>query len=262
MDDDGITSVAPVADRPLTQGRRTCPDGVVEFPAALPHGPITTVVDGVYLVRGTFQMGPGMRIGRTMTIVALSDGLAILNAVRLDASGERELERLGTVKHLVKLSDSHGVDEPYYVDRYEPEVWTLPDAKAGRVTATQALGPAVPIPGARLLRYPGTRGWHESALLLPHGEGTLVSCDALQNHADFDGANFVGRIMTPLLGFKGGVIVPPMWRKAQKVPPEGVRAAMAEVSACTFQNLITGHGPAVVGGAGELVRAAIEAAAS
>jgi len=211
----------------------------MEFSAALPHGPITPVTDGVYIVRGSFQMGPGMRIGRSMTIVQEPEGLTILNAVRLSAAGEQELERLGKVKHLIKLSDSHGIDEPYYVDRYKPEVWALPNAKLGQMRATQTLGPGTPIAGSVVLHFPGTNGWRECALWLKAGGGTLVACDALQNHADGEGTSFVGRMITPLLGFKGGVIV----------------------AARDFQNLVTGHGPAVVGGADELVRTAIEAAA-
>src|SRR3954447_24916246 len=99
------------------------------FPAALPHGPITKVVDGVYSVRSGFRMGPGVVISRTMTIVQADDGLALLNAARLSDEGHAELERIGPIKHLIKLSDSHGVDEPYFIDRYKPEVWTLDGVK-------------------------------------------------------------------------------------------------------------------------------------
>jgi len=207
-------------------------------------------------------MGPGMRIGRTMTVVQGPDGLTILNAVRLSAAGEQELDRLGKVKHLVKLSDSHGIDEPYYVDRYKPEAWALPNAKLKGIVATRALGPSSPIVDSVVLRFPGTTGWLECALWVPHGGGTLIACDALQNHADGEGTSFVGRFMTSLLGFKGGVIVAPMWRKYQKVSGAGVRSALAQVAGRDFEVLVTGHGPAVVGRAGEAVRAAIESAAS
>ena len=206
-------------------------------------------------------MGPGMRIGRTMTIVQGAEGLTVINSVRLSADGEKALDRLGKVKHLVKLSDSHGLDEPYYADRYKPEVWALPNAKLRGIVATKSLGPSSPIADSVVLRFPGTTGWLECALWLPHGGGTLIACDALQNHADAEGTSLAGRMMTSLLGFKGGVIVAPMWRKYQKVSGEGVRTAMAQIAARDFQNLATGHGPAVVGRASELVRSAIEGAA-
>jgi hypothetical protein len=230
------------------------------FPAALAHGPITRVADGVHVVRGTFKMR-GMRIGRTMTIVEGDDGLVILNAVRLDASGEAELERLGKVAHLVKLSDSHGLDEPYYADRFKPVVWTLEGASVAGATSTKQLGPETPLSDGTLLRFPGATAWKESAMHIARGGGTLVTCDAIQNHADADGVSFMGRLMMPILGFKGGVISAPMWRRFQKMKGAAVTAAYAPVVERSFANLVTGHGPAHIGGADEQVRAAVARAA-
>jgi hypothetical protein len=232
----------------------------MNHPVPLAHGPIVPVVDGVFLVRGAFQMGPLMRIGRTMTVVQQGDELTIVNAVRLSPQGEARLERLGKVKHLVKLSDSHGIDEPYYADRYAPEVWTLPGAKVNGFAATRELGPASPIAGSVVVEFPGATGWREVALWLPQGAGTLVSCDALQNHADAAGANWFGRVMGSILGFKGGVIVAPMWRRFQKVQGAALEQAFAPATMRPFANLVTGHGPAVVGGADQLVRRAIKKA--
>lgn len=234
---------------------------MVVFPKALPHDPITKVADGIYTVRGGFQMGPGLRISRTMTIVEGADGLVLLNAMRLSEEGEAELERLGAVKHVLKLSDSHGIDEPYVVDRYRPEVWALERARlrAG-VTRTRVLGPDGPVPGAKVVGFPGTSGWAEVAYLVPGSGGTLVTCDSLQHHVDLSHTTLFARIMTPLLGFTGGLIVASMWRKLQKVQGAAVRAAFAEVLAHPYENLVTGHGPAIAGGADGVVRRAVDAA--
>ena len=40
---------------------------------------------------------------RTMTVVRSGSELALINAVRLDPAGERELRKLGAVKHVVTL---------------------------------------------------------------------------------------------------------------------------------------------------------------
>jgi hypothetical protein len=233
------------------------------FPSALAHGPITPVVEGVFLVRGAYRMGPGMLISRTMTVVKNPDGLVVLNAIRLSEAGHAELDRMGVVKHLVKLSESHGIDEPFYVDRYKPDLWTMPGAKldAG-VVATKVLGPACPIDGGVVLDFPGSAGWKERALWIPNGGGTLISCDALQNHADREFTSAGGRLMSSLLGFKGGVIVAPMWRKMQKLRGAQLGAALAAIAQLNFANLITGHGPASVGSANQLVKAAIERASA
>jgi hypothetical protein len=84
----------------------------------------------------------------------------------------------------------------------------------------------------------------------------------VQNHVDGEHTSFLARVMTPLMGFKGGVIVAPMWRNIQKVKGAQVTAALAQVSALSFANLVTGHGPAVVGGADAIVRGAIERASA
>jgi hypothetical protein len=62
------------------------------------------------------------------------------------------------------------------------------------------------------------------------------------------------------MGFKGGVIVAPMWRRFQKVQGAAVERAFAQTTSRSFANLVTGHGPAVVGGADSLVRKAVASA--
>lgn len=235
---------------------------MANFPLARPHGPLTRVAEGVHCVRGGFAMGPGVMISRTMTVLQAGDGLVILNAVRLSDAGQAELDAMGKVKHLVKLSDSHAIDEPFYADRYAPEVWTLPDAKLQGITATRKLGPDGPVAGGVVVTFAGTRGWREVAYWVPLGGGTLVTCDAVQNCADTDGASFLGRVMMSLMGFKGGVIVPPMWRRMQKVSGVQVREAFACFAGLACANLVTGHGPPLVGGADAAVRAAIARASA
>lgn len=232
------------------------------FPDALPHGPLTPVVDGVYCVRGAFRMGPGVIIGRTMTVVDTRDGLVILNAVRLTDSAQAELDELGPVKHLVKLSDSHSVDEPFYADRYKPAVWSFPGADMGGLSVDRSLGPDGPVGGGVVVDYGETAGWREGAYLLPMGGGTLVTCDAIQNCADIEGFSFLGRAMTAVMGFRGGVIVPPMWRRFQKVSGSRVGETLSGLAGLSFANLVTGHGPAIAGGADASVRSAIERASA
>lgn len=195
-----------------------------------------------------------------MTVIEAGDGLAVLNAARLSEDGHAELERIGPVKHLIKLSDSHGVDEPYFVDRYKPEVWTLDGVKS--IAGTRRLGPDNPLSGGKVIALSGINGWRECMYLAPQGGGTLIACDALQNHADMEGASFVARLITPLMGFKGGLIVAPMWRKYQKVSGLHVAAAFEPALALSFANVVTGHGPALTYDASALVRGAVERASA
>jgi hypothetical protein len=203
-------------------------------------------------------MRPGMTISRTMTVLDTGAGLVVLNAVRLTDAGHTELDALGKVTHLVKLSDSHGIDEPFYADRYAPQTWVLHGSRRAGAPTDKALAGEGPIPGGVVVDFAGTNGWRECAYWTPLGGGTLVTCDAIQNCADSEGASFIARSMMPFLGFKGGVIQPAMWRRLQKLPPPKIRGVLAGLAPLAFENLITGHGPPIAGGADKLVRAAID----
>ena len=113
-----------------------------------------------------------------------------------------------------------------------------------------------------MIDYAGTSGWREAGYFVPFGGGTLITCDAIQNCADRDRMSFVGGLMTGLMGFKGGVIVPPMWQKFQKVRGPKIRETLARLLERPFHNLVTGHGPPLSGGADAQVRAAIDRASA
>ena len=234
---------------------------MARFPDALPHGPLTSVADGVFCVAGAFRMGPGVIIARTMTVLTGEDGLVVLNAIRLSEEVQSELDDLGRVHHLIKLSDSHGIDEPFYVDFYKPTVWSLPGADMGELSVDRSLGPDGPVSGGVVVDYGLTEGWREAAYWVPTAGGTLVTCDAIQNCVG-TGLSFLGRMMTSAMGFKGGVVVPPMWRRFQKLKGAAVRETLSGLTDFSFENLVTGHGPPVAGGADSLVRAAIERASA
>lgn len=231
---------------------------MASHPESLAHGAIAKVADDVYCVRGGFKMGPGVVISRTMTLIVAGDGLVVFNAVRLNDETEAELEGIGPVKHLVKLSDSHAVDEPYYAEHYKATVWSIPGADLGGLTADKTFGPDGPIPGGVVVDFGETKGWREAAYLVPQGGGTLITCDAVQNHCDGEGASFGGKIMMSLMGFKGGVLVPPMWRRFQKLKGPALTETLSGLKGLSFENLVTGHGPPIVGGADSIVHAAID----
>ena len=47
---------------------------MTNFPDSLPHGPLTSVADDIFCVRGGFRMGPGAIISRSMTVVKTEFG--------------------------------------------------------------------------------------------------------------------------------------------------------------------------------------------
>ena len=231
------------------------------FAAALAHGAITPVTDDVFAVQGAFKLGPGVHIGRTMTIARAGGELVLFNPVRLSKQGEVALDALGRVAHLVKLSDSHGVDEPYYRHRYEAKLWAFPGAKLDGRSADELLAGEGPIPGGLSVLYRGNAGWCEGAYLIAGGGGTLVTCDAIQNHNDHEFTSFGGRMALKVARVPSRVAVPSLWRRSQKLNREGLLDTLGPLRSLEFEHLVTGHGPASVGNASALVRKAIDAAA-
>ena len=93
------------------------------YPPALPQEPILEIFPDVYLVHGSAKIGPGMRMNRNMIVARQDRDLTVIGPVRLSSADESQLDSLGTVKHVIRLGYSHGLDDRYYVERYGAEFW-------------------------------------------------------------------------------------------------------------------------------------------
>jgi hypothetical protein len=236
-------------------------------PPALAHGDIAEVLPGIHFVTGTVGM-PGplpVRFSRNMTIVRQGERLVVINAVRLDDAGLAKLDSLGKVTDVIRIAGNHGMDDPFYQDRYKAKVWAVAGQRytAGFDTnaANVYLEPDVemtdktelPIAGARL--YVIHSKPPEALLLLEQSDGTLVTGDSLQHWATPDAYfNFVGRTMMRLFGFIKPHNVGPAWLKQCKPPKEDLRGLLD----LPFVNVLPAHGAAVLGEARERYRPAVE----
>jgi hypothetical protein len=186
------------------------------FPPAFPHGPIVEVFPNVFTVSGSARFAPLISITRNMTIVREGSALTLISAVRLSPEGEAELSRLGEVKHLVKIGFFHGMDDPYYMDRYHPTLWAPPGAKhRGELTTDRELRPgdALPLSDGSLFAFEnGTKP--ETAIVLEREGGILLSCDSVQNWVNFEGCSRLGGLMMRAMGFLGPAKIGPGWRSA------------------------------------------------
>jgi hypothetical protein len=225
------------------------------FAPVCPHGKVVKVFDDVYMVEGSFPMLPGVRIGRAMTIVKNGDDLTVINSIRVDEETEEEIKKLGTIKNLVRLCTGHGLDDPYYFQTFKPKYYSVakePMANAPHdVNLTEES--EVPIPDAKVIVFKNIpKGAEpECAMLIPQGGSTLVTVDAIQNGATPDHSSFLGRNMTYMLGFNHTCNCPPLWRHNNGMDHWN---DMERILALEWDNLCTGHGPAMVGGA----KAAVE----
>jgi hypothetical protein len=157
-----------------------------EFPPALPHGPVEEVFPDVFFVTGTMRgefFGSMWQFSRNMTVVRDRGQLTIVNSVRLGPDGLAELDRLGTVANIVRIGDMHGVDDPFYVDRYRAKFWAVPGmAIQDELTVDVPLltGGQMPFSACSLFEFKTTK-LPEAILRLDREGGIMIACDSLQN---------------------------------------------------------------------------------
>jgi hypothetical protein len=232
------------------------------YPPAFPHGSIEEILPDVFMVRGSVRMNPLIRITRNMAIVRHAGELTLVDPIRLNEGEERRLRDLGTVKRILRLGPLHGLDDPYYVDQFQAELWaqeeseTYPEPKLDvRLRADAEL----PFPDAELFCFEGTTHM-ESALLIRRGGGLLITCDSIQNYGDYRYNNLLARVVMPFLGFSRTTLVGPIWLKL--MTPEGgsLEPEFRRLLQLEFDHLLSAHGSLLRGGAHVAVEAAVDRA--
>ncbi|MDP2305699.1 MAG: hypothetical protein Q8P18_06700 [Pseudomonadota bacterium] len=230
---------------------------MADFPAAMPHGPLTEVFPDVFVVEGGFRFGPGLTIGRNMTVVRQGDELTVINSVRLTPEGEQALATLGRVVNVVRIGAFHSLDDPYFVDRYKPVLWAPPGTRhGGGLQTTRELVPGQsPLDGARVFAFEkGKRP--EAAIVVGAdraGGGVLVTCDSYQNWTHYDGCSLLGGLLTRAMGF-GPTLIGGPWTK--QMGPD-VRLDFQRLLDEPFSHLVPGHGSPLADRAKEGLRTAM-----
>ena len=239
------------------------------FPAALEHGKFTEVFPDIFMITGTMRMtGRPMSFSRNMIVARENGSLTLINSVRLADYGLKDLEALGKVKNVVRLAGFHGMDDPFYRDRYDATVYAIKgqvyvdgfdlDAES-HFSADRMLGAAdeLPISGARLYTFKSAKP-PEAVLLMLRDDGILVSGDSLQNWQAPDRYfSLMARVMMRVMGFIKPFAVGPGWRKFGKPSREDLLGLLD----LRFEHVLPAHGGEVIGDAKEKFRPAIEAAA-
>jgi hypothetical protein len=236
-------------------------------PAALPHGEIREVFPGVFFTTGTMRMaGPiPVRFSRNMTIVREGERLVIVNSVRLTEEGLRRLDGLGKVTDVLRIAGYHGMDDPFYKERYGARIWAVKGqrytAGFGRKTAEPYFMPDVEMDATTELPLSGAKVYvlgsrpAEGLLLLERAGGILVSGDCLQNWHRTDGYfNLLSKLMMKRMGFIKPHNVGPAWLKQANPPIDELRGILD----LGFEHVLPAHGAPVQGGAKEKYRPRIE----
>jgi hypothetical protein len=238
------------------------------FPDAMPHGTIEEAFPNVYVVKGTAKPPTTpvtVCISRNMTIVKQTNGnedeLALINTIRLNETDLAELDKLGKVKHIIRIGGYHGMDDAFYVDRYkDTTLWSVEkNYFAGFDSSSEPYMQAdnlltedskLPIKDATLHIIQSSTP-KEGLILLKNraaeGANIMVSGDCLQNLQPKGDKyfNFAGGWMMWFMGFLKPHNIGPGWYAGAKAKKQDVLALLD----LDFEHVIPGHGEICVGGA-------------
>jgi hypothetical protein len=225
-----------------------------------PHDPIEPIAADVFMARGSVRLNALMRITRNMAIIRHGGELTLVDPIRLDEAGEAQLRGLGEVKRILRLGCFHGLDDPYYVDTFNAELWS-------QVGGTTYTAPAIdceltestelPFPDAEIFCFNGTKQ-PESMLLLKKSGGLLLACDAIQHYGDYRHNNLPARLLMPFIGFPKTTIIGPIWLKMMTSEGASLKGEFERLLRWEFDGLLSAHGSYLSGGAHAAVGAAVE----
>ena len=211
---------------------------------AMPHGEIEELFTDVFFVTGTTKptfLEMSWQFSRNMVIIREGGTLTLINTVRLDEAGLAKLDRLGTVKNIIKLGAFHGMDDAFYRARYGARQWALPNMEheGGHATDAELVpGGDTPFANAQVFVFE-TSAKPEGLILIERDGGILISCDSLQNWVEpdrFFSDESIER-MKPM-GFIQPANIGPGWRTACKPQPSDFN----RLKALRFRHLLPAHG--------------------
>ena len=224
------------------------------YPDAVSHGALEKVTDDIYVVRGGHIMMKGMVIELTMTVIKQGSDLVIVNAMRVSPEMEAEIQKLGKIKHLVQICGGHGTYDQYYIDTFKTTFWDLPgrdEAKTPKGDKILSDGGDFPVKGAKVMKIKDV-SIPEFVVWLPHGGGTLVTADFIQNGRPKEFENFMGSVFAHMVGFNNGrCSCPPLFRLGFNTGVDMYANNGPRIMALDFKNICPGHGPAQIGDAKE-----------
>lgn len=234
----------------------------MEYPAALPHTPPEQIGEDLFVVYGSVQPGAVVRFTRNMAVVREGSELTLIDPVRMDDNGLAALDALGNVRHVLRLGPMHGMDDPFYIERYGAAFWSFPDGSAYSQPAIDhklADGSALPFGDASLFAFRHLRQT-EGAIVLHRDPGVLLTCDSIQSYATpphKPHTNLLTRLIMRFIGFPNETLVGPIWLRMLAEDRDLVRAEFDRLLTLDFDQLLSAHGTFLRAGAHDAVARAV-----
>jgi hypothetical protein len=213
------------------------------YPSATAHDSIEKLFENVYWVHGSIRVGPSMTMNRNMVIIKSPEGLTLVNPVRLNIEEEQKLLALGDIKVVMRLGDFHGLDDQYYVDKFQAQFW----CQSGQSTYKTPLADTIinedtkpTIANAEFFIFSSSI-YPEAALFLKDCE-LLITTDSIQNLTDWSYTTLFTQLMLKLMGFKLDLIIGKPWLK--RVTPKGTSLCgdFERLLKLDFKHIIAAHG--------------------
>jgi len=235
----------------------------MSFPAAQPHDPPKQIGEDLFVVHGSVKLFPIMRITRNMTIVRNGNELTLIHPVRMNDAGLAQLEALGEVKHVLRLGPYHGLDDPFYVDRYDAQMWSFEGGTTytePKITNPLTTAGELPFPNATLFAFDHLKE-PEGVVVLERDTNVLLTCDCIQSYSTpphMPHTGWIARKMLPFAGFPNKTIIGPIWVKQLATDEAGIKAEFERLLTLEFDQLLSAHGTFVERGAHAEVEAAFD----
>jgi len=220
-----------------------------EYPAAFAHGNIQEVLPDIFIVMGAsiFEYeGNIIQKSNNMVIVRNGSVLTLVNTLRLNEEGLKELDKLGRVTQVIRLGAFHDRNDVFYLDLYKAKLWALKGMvhKDNR-QADFIIGETtdiVPFPDASFFKFE-TALLPEAILHIVRLGGILITCDSIKNWTKVDeyfskktGKEFLDQ------GLIKPVNIDKIWLGAMK--PK--KSDFARLKSLSFRHLISAHGQPII----------------
>lgn len=216
----------------------------MEFINSMPHGSIEEVFPNVFFVTGTMRnefFGSMWQFSRNMTIVREGDSLTIINSVRLNDEGLASLDALGKVANIVRIGDMHGVDDPFYLDRYKAKFWAIPGMGLQdglKIDVELKEGGEMPFSDCSFFQFK-TVERPEGILRIDREGGIMIACDSLQNWVEPDEFFLEETIKTMQeMNFFTPANLGPAWMMGSKPQADDFK----RLKEFPFKHALCGHG--------------------
>jgi len=216
-----------------------------QYPDVTAHSDIQTLFENVFFVQGSVMIAPNFQISRNMIIVREGHDLTLISSVRLSEEGLKALDKLGQVKHVIRLGAYHlgaqnGLDDAFYLDRYQAKYWLMEGMTSASDSAAHKVlkdNSELPFTGAIFISYPSSN-MPEGLILLERNNGILISADSFQNWLADDYFSDNALVMMQKMGFIRPANIGPEWLR--HCEPDKVD--FDRILTQKFRHLIPSHG--------------------